>query len=162
MPLTINLTWVSSTIPISLLPRELIKASKTCSTIFHRASSSPSTSRPLIVKCTRSTSGESGSLKDALSGIVGEQVEELLKREENRDLLDGLEKASQRVEMAKRELAEIEKQELEAKRVRDYINQLESRASEVLILPNSHFLYALLGLFLSWVLVLDASSTSLK
>ncbi|XP_021816595.1 uncharacterized protein LOC110758927 [Prunus avium] len=130
MPLTINLTWVSSTIPISLLPRELIAASKTCSTIFHRASS-PSTSRPLIVKCTRSASGESGSLKDALSGIVGEQVEELLKREENRDLLDGLEKASQRVEMAKRELAEIEKQELEAKLVRDYINQLESRASEI-------------------------------
>ncbi|KAH0975104.1 hypothetical protein GBA52_017003 [Prunus armeniaca] len=130
MPLIINLTWVSSTIPISLLPRELITASKTCSTIFHRASSSPSTSRPLIVKCTRSTSGESGSLKDALSGIVGEQVEELLKKEENRDLLDGLEKASQRVEMAKRELAEIEKQELEAKLVRDYINQLESRASE--------------------------------
>ncbi|XP_008239243.1 PREDICTED: uncharacterized protein LOC103337855 [Prunus mume] len=131
MPLTINLTWVSSTIPISLLPRELITASKTCSTIFHRASSSPSTSRPLIIKCTRSTSGESGSLKDALSGIVGEQVEELLKKEENRDLLDGLEKASQRVEMAKRELAEIEKQELEAKLVRDYINQLESRASEI-------------------------------
>lgn len=87
---------------------------------------------------------------------MGEQVEELLKREENRDLLDGLEKASQRVEMAKRELAEIEKQELEAKLVRDYINQLESRASEVLILPNSHFLYPFLGLFLSWVLVLDA------
>lgn len=62
---------------------------------------------------------------------MGEQVEELLKREENRDLLDGLEKASQRVEMAKRELAEIEKQELEAKLVRDYINQLESRASEI-------------------------------
>lgn len=58
-------------------------------------------------------------------------MEELLKREENRELLDGLEKASQRVENAKRELAEIERQELEAKLVRDYITQLESRASEI-------------------------------
>ena len=58
-------------------------------------------------------------------------MEELLNRQENRVLLDGLEKASQRVEMARRELAEIERQELEAKKSRDYINQLESRASEV-------------------------------
>ncbi|KAJ0105232.1 hypothetical protein Patl1_17425 [Pistacia atlantica] len=43
----------------------------------------------------------------------------------------GLEKASQRVELAKRELAEIEKQELEAKQLRDYVNQLESRAFEL-------------------------------
>lgn len=57
-------------------------------------------------------------------------MEELLNRQENRVLLDGLEKASQRVEMARRELAEIERQELEAKQLRDYINQLESRASE--------------------------------
>lgn len=62
---------------------------------------------------------------------MDERVEELLNREENRGLLDGLEKASQRVEMAKRELAEIEKQELEAKLMREYVNQLESRASEV-------------------------------
>lgn len=58
-------------------------------------------------------------------------MEELLNRQENRVLLDGLEKASQRVEMARRELAEIERQELEAKQLRDYINQLESRASEI-------------------------------
>ena len=58
-------------------------------------------------------------------------MEELLNREENRVLLDGLEKASQRVEKARRELAEIERQELEAAQLRNYINQLESRAAEV-------------------------------
>ncbi|KAM1754945.1 hypothetical protein ACFX11_007291 [Malus domestica] len=84
--------------------------------------------------------GEGSGLKKALSGIVGEQVDELLKNEENRELLDGLENESQRVENAKKELVEIERQELEAKLVRDYITQLESRASEVLTLPNSQFL----------------------
>lgn len=63
--------------------------------------------------------------------MVDKQVEDLLNREDNRALFDGLEKASQRVERAKRDLAEIERQELEAKQLRNYINQLESRASEV-------------------------------
>lgn len=70
---------------------------------------------------------------------MGEQVEELLNREENKVLLDGLVEASERVEKAKRELAEIERQEIEAKLAREYINKLETRASEVLTLPNSHF-----------------------
>ncbi|KAG8382559.1 hypothetical protein BUALT_Bualt05G0090000 [Buddleja alternifolia] len=88
----------------------------------------------VAVKCSNNGSpgnGDGGSLKDVLSGMVDERVEELLKKEENRGLLDGLEQASRRVEMAKRELAEIEKQEMEAKKMRDYINQLESRASEI-------------------------------
>ncbi|KAL3609732.1 hypothetical protein D5086_000752 [Populus alba] len=89
----------------------------------------------LVIKCSSNSSEEiepsnGNNLKDALSGMVDKQVEELLNRQENRVLLDGLEKASQRVEMARRELAEIERQELEAKQLRDYINQLESRASE--------------------------------
>ncbi|KAK7850094.1 protein transport protein sec31 like protein b [Quercus suber] len=71
-------------------------------------------SRPriLIVKCNNlgQIEGSGGNLKDALAGIVDKQVGELLNREENRVLLDGLDKASQRVEMAKKELAEIEKQ----------------------------------------------------
>lgn len=79
-------------------------------------------------------------MKDALSGIVGKQVEELLNREENKGLLDGLEKASQRVEMAKRQLVEIEKQELEAQLLGNYINQLEARASEVSFFSYSAFL----------------------
>jgi hypothetical protein len=39
-------------------------------------------------------------MKDALTGIVDERVQELLNREENRGLLGGLEKASKRVELA--------------------------------------------------------------
>ncbi|XP_068305639.1 uncharacterized protein [Pyrus communis] len=132
MPLTIKLAWAPSTNPTShLLPPKLLAPSESSSALFPRASPSPP-HRPLIAKCTTGgTAGEGGGLKKALIGIVGEQVEELLKREENRELLDGLEKASQRVENAKRELAEIERQELEAKLVRDYITQLESRASEI-------------------------------
>ncbi|KAF7824953.1 homer protein [Senna tora] len=77
-------------------------------------------------------SGNDGSnFKDAVSGMVDEQVQELLSKEENRVLLDGLEEASRRVEIAKRELALIQEQELAAKRFRDYVNQLESQASEI-------------------------------
>lgn len=78
-----------------------------------------------------SSGGGGGDLKKSLSGIVGNQVEELLSREENKNLLDGLEKASARVEVAKRELAEIERRELEAKLLQDYLDKLESRAAEV-------------------------------
>lgn len=78
-----------------------------------------------------SNSSGGGDLKKSLSSIVGNQVEELLSREENKSLLDGLEKASTRVEIAKRELAEIERQELEAKLLQDYVDKLESRAAEV-------------------------------
>lgn len=78
---------------------------------------------------------------------MGEQVQELLNREENRALLDGLQKASLRVEKAKRELAEIERQEIEAKQMRKYVNQLEKRASEVLKLASV--------LFGFWVLLIE-------
>lgn len=73
-------------------------------------------------------------MKAILSGMLDERVEQLLNKEENRDLLDGLTQASRRVEMAKRELAEIEKQEVEAKITRDYIDRLQSRAAEVRII----------------------------
>ncbi|XP_050376758.1 uncharacterized protein LOC126794138 [Argentina anserina] len=124
MPLTINL--VPSTNPISLFPRNLLNTS----TIFHTPPPpSPSTLRPLVVKCSASENG--GGFKDSLGGIVGDQVEELLNKQENRVLLDGLVKASERVENAKRELAEIERQEHAAKLAREYINELETRASEI-------------------------------
>lgn len=64
--------------------------------------------------------------------MVDERVEQLLNKQENRVLLDGLENAAQRVEMAKRELAEFDRQKTEAKQAREYINQLQSKASEVL------------------------------
>ncbi|KAL3499083.1 hypothetical protein ACH5RR_041815 [Cinchona calisaya] len=86
----------------------------------------------LIAKCSSKNQSEKGSnLKDVLSGMVDERVEQLLSNEENRVLLDGLEKATQRVERAKRELAEIERQEAEAKLLRDYVNKLQSTTSEI-------------------------------
>jgi len=87
-------------------------------------------------KCfCRSSSDEKGSddVKDALYGLVDEQVQELLSRKENKILLDGLEKASQRVEMAKRELELIQKQELAVKQLKDYVNQLEGEVLEVMV-----------------------------
>lgn len=91
------------------------------------------TATALVVKCSEngSSTSDEGSLKDILSGIVDERVEQLLNKEENKVLLQGLEQASSRVEIAKRQLAEIQKQEKEAKVMREYIDQLESKASEV-------------------------------
>ncbi|XP_027358202.1 uncharacterized protein LOC113867235 isoform X2 [Abrus precatorius] len=63
--------------------------------------------------------------------MVDEQVEELLSRKENKVLLDGLEKASQRVEMAKRELALIQKQEISVKQFKDYVTQIEDKVLEI-------------------------------
>ncbi|XP_010448614.1 PREDICTED: uncharacterized protein LOC104731055 [Camelina sativa] len=87
--------------------------------------------RGLSEENVANSSGDGGDLNKSLSGIARNQVEELLSREENKGLLDGLEKASLRVEIAKRELEEIERQEIEAKLLQDYVNQLESRASEI-------------------------------
>lgn len=86
------------------------------------------------------------NFKDAVSGIVDEQVQELLNRKENRVLLDGLEQASRRVEIARRELALIEEQEIAAKKFRDYVNQLEGKASEVI------FFFKLSILLFWWLL----------
>ncbi|KAG7952819.1 hypothetical protein I3843_12G077800 [Carya illinoinensis] len=123
---TINPTLVPSPNANTLL---LSSRKVSIATLISRRAAS-SRPRLLTVKCGNS-SDQSGNLKDALSGMVDKRVEELLNREENKNLLDGLEKASQRVEMAKRELAEIERQEIEAKQMRNYVNQLESRASEI-------------------------------
>lgn len=113
------------------------KLSPICPKTFYRVLSTTSITSSVILKCNSSSSGESetidGNLKDALAGLVGQRVEDLLNKEENRELLDGLEQASLRVETAKKELAEIEKQELEAKQMRDYLNKLESRAFEVCV-----------------------------
>uniref|UniRef100_A0A2P2JN57 Uncharacterized protein n=1 Tax=Rhizophora mucronata TaxID=61149 RepID=A0A2P2JN57_RHIMU len=108
--------------------------SPTCPAIRLTTATSSSLHKRLLIKCSGNSPQERGpsdSLKDVLSGIVDQQVEQLLNREENRALLDGLVKASQRVEMAKRELAQIERQELEAKQSRNYVNQLETRASQI-------------------------------
>ncbi|XVE58143.1 hypothetical protein DITRI_Ditri04bG0146600 [Diplodiscus trichospermus] len=131
MPSAINSTLLLSSHPRFLFKQSFFIAPSTCPKVFH--SPNPPPLNPLILKCSSNSEEQetSNNFKDALSGIVGKQVEELLNREENKGLLDGLEKASERVEMAKRELAEIERQELEAQLLRNYINQLESRASEI-------------------------------
>lgn len=97
---------------------------------------------PLLIKtfpktfkcrCSSKNSEENNDLKDGLSGMMGEQVEELLNREENKVLFDNLQKASQRVEIAKTQLAFIEKQELALKQYKDYTQQLQGNAFEVRI-----------------------------
>ncbi|KAI4365284.1 hypothetical protein MLD38_021281 [Melastoma candidum] len=106
--------------PISL--RFLIPAAAVSRPILHRP-----------IKCIDASNNGpgGGSLKESVSNLVDEQVAELLTREDNRGLLDGLEKASQRVDKARLELAEIERQQLEAQRAKDYVRQLEARASEI-------------------------------
>uniref|UniRef100_A0A1D1Z7G9 Laminin subunit gamma-1 n=1 Tax=Anthurium amnicola TaxID=1678845 RepID=A0A1D1Z7G9_9ARAE len=79
-------------------------------------------------RCGSEGRGDAG---DALKGLVGEQVEALLRKEENRSLLDGLEDASRRVEDARWALADIQRQETEAARTREYALQLQSRQSQI-------------------------------
>lgn len=102
---------------------------------FNISFKSPSKSSSFTVKCNNPINDNNGGgLKNLLSGIVDERVDELLNREENRVLLDGLDKATQRVENAKRELAQIQQQQLENNKMKEYINQLEIRAAEVCFL----------------------------
>lgn len=58
-------------------------------------------------------------------------VEELLKREENRDLLDGLEEASRRVDRAREAMADIERREAEAAQAKKLVSQLKNRELEI-------------------------------
>lgn len=148
----LNLNAMPTTIKLTLVPfpntKTLSPVTFPITSPISRRACSSSKSRILIVKCNNSgqIEGSGGNLKDALAGMVDKQVGELLNREENRVLLDGLDKASQRVERAKKELAEIEKQELEAKQMREYINQLESQASEVCyLLVSLCFIVLIIG-----------------
>lgn len=59
-----------------------------------------------------------GQLKNVISGIADQQIDELVK-------------ATQRVESAKKELAEAQEQEIEARKTMEYMNQLETRDFEV-------------------------------
>ncbi|CAH9106566.1 unnamed protein product [Cuscuta europaea] len=103
---------------------------------FSTRHSQSSTSRSPTIRCIggdcSSEEGNSRSLNDPLASIVDAKVQELLGREENRVLLQGLEKATRRVEIAKQELAEIKRQQIEAMVARDYVNRLENSASEAL------------------------------
>lgn len=135
MPATIKRSFLSPSNPIHLptISTNFLKSHPSSINISHKRLGF-STPRLKIAKCSSESNdgGQSNvNLNNALSSLVGQQVEQLLNKEENKDLLDGLEKASMRVEIAKKQLAEIEKQELELKRFKDYVNQLENRALEV-------------------------------
>lgn len=108
-----------------------------------KSSSSSSRSGSFSIKCSNSVNDNdnNGGLKNLLSGIVDERVDDLLNKEENKILLDGLDKATQRVELAKRELAKIEKQEIENQKMKEYINQLETRAAEVCLFIIYHIIF---------------------
>lgn len=85
-----------------------------------------------MVKCSSAEKASgTAKAKDLLAELVDKRVGDLLSREENRGLFDGLEKATQRVEIARKELLEIEKQEEEAKAMREYVRKLSSREAEV-------------------------------
>ena len=71
-----------------------------------------------------------------LSSAVGEKVDELLRREENRALLEGVEDAERRVERARAALADIERQEAEARLAREEVRRLDKRRDEVCCYPR--------------------------
>ncbi|KAL6601310.1 hypothetical protein ACP70R_044530 [Stipagrostis hirtigluma subsp. patula] len=75
--------------------------------------------------------GASASAAAWLGSAVGEKVDELLRREENRALLEGVEAAERRVESARAALADIERQEAAARLAREEVRRLEQRRDEV-------------------------------
>ncbi|XP_057978130.1 uncharacterized protein LOC131164725 isoform X2 [Malania oleifera] len=132
MPTALNLTLLPSPNPKFLIMERSFITSPASVNLFVRVASS--LSRTLaVVRCSNSESEgrEINGFKESLSGMVGKRVEELMNREENKGLLEGLEEASQRVERAQKELAKIQMQENEATMLRNYVDQLENRASEI-------------------------------
>jgi hypothetical protein len=115
---------IINTISIRLVPPLSLSSSSSSGKTFFKCRSSNNSSN-------NNNNSDDNNFKDALSGMMGEQVEELLSREENKVLMDRLEKASQRVENAKTELAFIQKQELALKQFKDYTQQLEGKASQI-------------------------------
>ncbi|XP_020114992.1 uncharacterized protein LOC109728868 [Ananas comosus] len=92
--------------------------------------------RLLVLRPARcASSGEGGDAKEGVGEgaeeAVAGMVEELLRREENRALLQGLEAASRRVERAREALADVERQECEARRAKDLVRRLERRRDEI-------------------------------
>lgn len=79
----------------------------------------------------RCTAGSDAGEPPLSGEAVSAMVDELLKKEENRELLDGLKEASRRVERAREAMAEIERRESEAAQAKKFVSQLESRKLEV-------------------------------
>ncbi|ERN10775.1 uncharacterized protein LOC18438957 [Amborella trichopoda] len=86
-----------------------------------------------LVRCRseeREAIGEPG-IKELLSGMVDKRVEELLNKEENKEILGDLEEAIRRVDDAKMELKIIEKQQRETQEMKAYIRKMEERSLEI-------------------------------
>jgi hypothetical protein len=87
-------------------------------------------------KLLSSQEGDGETVPDAenplLSGLADEEVDKLLKSEENQALLKDLGSAMGRVDSARKELDEIEKREKGAAELRAYIQRLEGADSVVM------------------------------
>uniref|UniRef100_A0A0A9D4X3 Uncharacterized protein n=1 Tax=Arundo donax TaxID=35708 RepID=A0A0A9D4X3_ARUDO len=75
--------------------------------------------------------GEGDGAASWLSSAVGEKVDELLRREENRSLFEDVEAAELRVERARAALADIERQEAAARLAGEEVRRLEKRRDEI-------------------------------
>lgn len=127
-----------------------------CSKPFRSSSSSTSLSRSgsLAIKCINNGNANTSSdkrreeLKNYLAGIPDDLpnihelsgiADELLKCEEIRVLFDGLiNNSTKRVEPTK-----IKKQEVKMKKMKHYINQLETKVAEVCVSLCTIYLYAI-------------------
>ncbi|URE23319.1 hypothetical protein MUK42_06922 [Musa troglodytarum] len=110
--------------PISTDTRHIHRPKPISSLNLLSSSSAP----PRRSRCGANSEGPgSRPEEEALSGLV----DGLLRREENKALLDGLEEASARVERAREALADIERREADALRVKEYMRQLQNREAEI-------------------------------
>lgn len=86
-------------------------------TIPFHSTLKPPLSHSFVVKCSSNPLNINGGLKN-----------ELLNKGQNRVVVDGLDKVAQRVEIINED---NQMQETEAMKMMEYINQLETRVSEV-------------------------------
>ncbi|XP_031476850.1 uncharacterized protein LOC116248286 [Nymphaea colorata] len=122
--------WLRSASFPTLCSRFFFPASSSSVRYHYRAS--PFTFKLIPARCSGSVEGGSdASSKGILSEMLDKGVEELLRSEGNRGLVEELQRAEKRVQDARNELAEIERQEREAANLKEYVRKLEIRASEI-------------------------------
>uniref|UniRef100_A0A803PP53 Uncharacterized protein n=1 Tax=Cannabis sativa TaxID=3483 RepID=A0A803PP53_CANSA len=105
-------TWLQIPDPINLLQPKYLSTPPTF------PSSSSYKNRIFTVRSSSSNGSpkKSFNLKDALAGVVDERVDELMNSEENKIMLQGLEKASMRIEDCQKEISEAKAMVEEAER----------------------------------------------
>uniref|UniRef100_A0ACD5YDW7 Uncharacterized protein n=1 Tax=Avena sativa TaxID=4498 RepID=A0ACD5YDW7_AVESA len=111
-----------------LIPSPLLPASHLAARCCRRGA----LGRGVRVRCAPSEgAGDGAPSAEWLSSAVGEKVDELLRREENRALLDGVEAAERRVELARAALADIERQKVEARLASEELRRLQRSQDEI-------------------------------